>query len=160
MQYCIAFGMLLLLTSCYSTKYLATYAVQSKTTNTIEVSTKFIDKLADKNELTKDNKFIGTDTLGFYGKPYHYFTFSFEQKDSQTIIKLDYWGTYGSRRNPPYRDLLQNITDSIQANFTLLDKDIKEQNNAKKKNKMRTTDMSNERNTGYNTRLAPLPLTF
>lgn len=135
-RHCIAFGLLLLLTSCfYSTKYLATYTVQSKTsaTNTIAVSTKFINKLADKNELTKDRKFIGTDTLGFYGNPYHYFTFSFEQKDTQTVIKLDYWGIYGSRKNPPYRDLLQNIMDSIQTNFILVDKDIKEQNNAKEK---------------------------
>lgn len=135
MRHSLAFGLFLLLTSCYSTTYLATYTVQSKTsaTNAIEVSTKFIDKLADKNELAKDNKFIGTDTLGFYGKPYHYFTFTYKQKDSQTIIKLDYWGVYGSRRNPPYRDLLQNITDSMQANFILLDKVIQEQNNAKRK---------------------------
>lgn len=136
LRHSIAFGLLLLLSSCfYSTRYIATYTVKSKTTatNTRDISVNFINQLADKNGLTKDPKFLGSDTLGFYGRPYHYFTYTFEQKNTETTIKLDYWGMYGSRSNPPYRDLLQNISDSIQTNLTLVDKDIKELNNAKEK---------------------------
>ena len=89
--------------------------------------------MAQKNQLIKDNTFKGTDTLGFYGSPYHYFKFWFEQQNNQFTIKLNYDGSFGSRKNPPYRSFLQNLSDSIQANFNLIKSDIKETNNAKRK---------------------------
>jgi hypothetical protein len=89
--------------------------------------------LAQKNQLRKDSTLKGTDTLGFYGSPYHYFKFWFEQQNNQITIKLNYDGSFGSRKNPPYRSFLQNLNDSILANFTLINIDIKETNNAKRK---------------------------
>ncbi|MFY8020810.1 MAG: hypothetical protein ACOVP1_06420 [Bacteroidia bacterium] len=89
--------------------------------------------MAEKNQLIKDNTFKGIDTLGFYGRPYHYFKFWFEQQNNQFTIKLNYNGSFGSRKNPPYRSFLQNVSDSIQSNFTLINSDIKETNNAKRK---------------------------
>lgn len=131
-----AFVMILSLSSCFfTTKYIATYTFQnnSKESNSKEIATRIIKQLAEKNQLIKDNTFKGTDTLGFYGRPYHYFKFWFEQQDNQFTIKLNYDGSFGSRKNPPYRSFLQNVGDSIQANFTLINSDIKETNNAKKK---------------------------
>jgi hypothetical protein len=131
-----AFVMILSLSSCfYSTKYIATYTFQnnSKESNSKEIAAKFIKQLAEKNQLIKDNTFKGTDTLGYYGRPYHYFKFWFEQQNYLFTIKLKYDGSFGSRKNPPYRSFLQNLSDSIQANFTLINSDIKETNNAKGK---------------------------
>ncbi len=131
-----SFVMILSLSSCfYSTKYIATYTFQnnSKESNSKEIAAKFIKQLAEKNQLIKDNTFKGIDTLGFYGRPYHYFKFWFEQQNNQFTIKLNYNGSFGSRKNPPYRSFLQNVSDSIQSNFTLINSDIKETNNAKRK---------------------------
>jgi hypothetical protein len=119
----------------YSTKYIANYTVQNKSTEKSikDVSIGFINQLAQKNQLRKDSTLKGTDTLGFYGSPYHYFKFWFEQQNNQITIKLNYDGSFGSRKNPPYRSFLQNLNDSILANFTLINIDIKETNNAKRK---------------------------
>lgn len=133
----IAITILLSLSSCfYSTKYIATYTFQnnSKESNSKEIASKIINQLAQKNQLSKDPTFNSTDTLGFYGSPYHYFKFWFEQQNNQFKIRLNYDGSFGSRKNPPYRSFLQNLSDSIQANFTLINSDIKETNNAKRKN--------------------------
>lgn len=133
----IAITILLSLSSCfYTTKYIATYTFQnnSKESNSKEIASKIINQLAQKNQLSKDPTFNSTDTLGFYGSPYHYFKFWFEQQNNQFTIRLNYDGSFGSRKNPPYRSFLQNLSDSIQANFTLINSDIKETNNAKRKN--------------------------
>ena len=129
-------GLIFILTSCfYSGKYIATYTIQNKQTdkNAKEISIDFINQLADKNSLSNDPKFNGIDTLGFFGQPYHYFKFWFEQRDSNTIVKLDYYGTFGSRKNQPYRDLFNELNDLMKANFIILEQDIKEENNARTK---------------------------
>jgi hypothetical protein len=129
-------GLIFLLTSCfYSGKYIATYTVQNRQAdqNAKEISIDFINQLADKNSLSKDPKFNGIDTLGFYGQPYHYFKFWFEQRDSSTIVKLDYWGTFGNRKNQPYKDLFNELNDFMKMNFIIVEQDIKEDNNSKTK---------------------------
>ena len=133
-------GLIFIMTSCfYSGKYLATYSVQNKQAdkNVKEISINFINQLADKNSLSKDPKFNGIDTLGFYGQPYHYFKFWFEQGDSSTIVKLDYWGTFGSRKNQPYKDLFNELNDFMKANFIIIEQDVKEENNVKTKKQNR-----------------------
>ena len=132
----LSFGLIFLVTSCfYSGKYIATYTIQNKQTdkNAKEISIDFINQLADKNYLTKDSKFNGIDTLGFYGQPYHYFKFWFEQIDSNTNVKLDYhgFGVYGSRQKQPYRDLFVELNDFMKTNFIIIKQDIKEENKGK-----------------------------
>jgi hypothetical protein len=129
-------GLIFLLTACfYSGKYIGTYTVKNQQTekNAKEISIDFINQLAVKNSLSIDPKFNGIDTLGFFGQPYHYFKFWFEQKDSNTIIKFDYYGVYGSRKNQPYHDLFKELNDFMKANFVIIEQDIKEDNNAKTK---------------------------
>lgn len=130
-------GLFFLLTSCfYSGKYIATYTVQNKNKdkNTREITIDYINQLADKNSLSKDPKFNGIDTLGFYGQPYHYFKFWFEQKDTtNTIVKLDYWGTFGSRKKKPYKDFFNELDTFMQKNFIIIEHEIKEENNSKTK---------------------------
>lgn len=129
-------GLIFLMTSCfYSGKYIAGYTVQNRQEdqNAKEISIDFINQLATKNSLSKDPKFNGIDTLGFYGQPYHYFKFWFEQRDSNTIVKLDYYGNFGSRKNQPYRELFIELNDFMKANFIIIDHDIKEENNARTK---------------------------
>jgi hypothetical protein len=127
-------GLMFLLTSCfYSGKYIGAYTVKNQQTerNAKEISIDFINQLAVKNSLSKDKRFNGIDTLGFFGQPYHYFKFWFEQKDNNTIIKLDYYGVFGSRKNQPYRDLFKELNDFMKANFIIIEKDIEEENNAR-----------------------------
>lgn len=127
-------GLIFLLTSCfYSGKYIAAYTVQNRQPdqNAKELSIDFINQLAAKNSLNKDPKFNGIDTLGFYGRPYHYFKFWFVQRDSSTIVKLDYWGTFGSRKKQPYKDLFNELNDFMKRNFIIIEQDIKEENNSK-----------------------------
>lgn len=129
-------GLIFLLTSCfYSGNYSASYTVKNKQAdkNAKEISIDFVNQLAVKNSLINDAKFIGTDTLGFFGKPYHYFKFWFEQRDSSTVVKLDYHGSFGSRKNEPYQDLFNELNDFMKANFIILEQDIKEENNARTK---------------------------
>lgn len=129
-------GIIFLLTSCfYSGKYIGTYTVKSQhiERNEKEITIDFINQLADKYSLYKDSKFNGIDTLGFFGDPYHYFKFWFEQEGSNTIIKLDYHGTFGSRKKQPYRDLFIELNDFVKANFIIIEQDIKEENNARTK---------------------------
>jgi hypothetical protein len=124
-------GLIFLLTSCiYSANYIATYTVQDK--NTKEVSINFINQLADNNSLSKDNKYNGIDTLGFYGRPYHYFKFWFEQKDTNILVKLDYWGNFSSRKNKPYQEFFIELNDFMNNNFIIIEQNIKEENNSKK----------------------------
>ena len=123
-------GLFFLLTSCfYSGKYLATYTIQNKNNKAISID--FINKLADKYALSKDSKYNGIDTLGFYGDPYHYFKFWFEQKDTNTILKLDYVGTFGKRKNKPYKNLFNEFNVFLKENFIIIEQDIKEENNSR-----------------------------
>ncbi len=127
-------GLIFLMTSCfYSGKYIATYTIQNKQTdkNVKEISIDFINQLADKNSLSKDPKFNGIDTLGFYGQPYHYFKFWFEKGDFSTDVKLDYWGTFGSRKKIPYKDLFNEMNEFMEANFIIIEQEINEENNSK-----------------------------
>jgi hypothetical protein len=128
-------GFIFLFNSCfYSAKYLATYKVQNnRTTNeTKELAINYINQLAAKNTLIKDTKYYHTDTIGFFGQPYHYFKFWFEEKDKIIILKLDYKGSFGSRKNKPYKDLFTDLNTFMNGNFIVLEEDIKEENNSKK----------------------------
>jgi hypothetical protein len=123
----IAGTLLVAISACDSIRYIAQYDIQSKgqANSQRQTAEKFINQLADKYELKADTKYNNTDTLGYYGKPYHYFRFSFENKGQMDgTITLDYWG--GPARTNTYRELLNALTDSVQTNFILLKKDIKE----------------------------------
>ena len=128
---------LFLMTSCgiYSVTYVATYTLQNKKNNedTREISIDFINNLADKNSLSKDQKYIDTDTLAFYGRPYHYFKFWFEQKENDPVFKIDYWGMFGSRKSTPYANLFGELNEFLNENFIILEQEIKEENSAKDK---------------------------
>ena len=124
----IIVGTLLVTTfACHSIHYIATYDIQNKRPENSQRQTaeKFINHLANKYDLTEDKKYNNTDTLGYFGRPYHYFKFTFDNKgQTDGAITLDYWGM-SSRKNT-YRELLNALTDSIQTNFIILKKDIKE----------------------------------
>ena len=133
----LSVGMLFLMTSCgfYSATYVATYTLKDTKNreDTEEILINYVNNLPEKNYLSKDSKFDGTDTLAFYGKPYHYFKFWLEQKDNNSVFKLDYWGMYGSRKRIPYRNLFDELNEFLNTNFTVLEQDIKDVNNAKDK---------------------------
>jgi hypothetical protein len=132
----ILVALIFILTSCfYSGKYIANYTIQNKQTvkNAKEISIDFINQLAKKNLLSTDSRFNGIDTLGFFGRPYHYFKFWFEQRDSNTIVILDYYGNFGSRKNQPYRDFFIELNDFLKENFIILEQEIVEENNARTK---------------------------
>ena len=125
------------MTSCgfYSAKYLATYTLQNTKNNEDikEVSINFINNLANKNSLSKDtrSRYNDTDTFAFFGRSYHYFKFWFEQKENDPVLKLDYWGMYGSRKKIHYAGLFNELNVFLNENFTILEQEIKAENNAK-----------------------------
>ena len=130
----IVLGVSFLLTSCfYSSKHTSSYTVQDKNTNksTKKITIDYINKLAFKNSLTRDTKYDGVDTLGFYGSPYHYFKLWFEPENNNTIVKLDYWGIFGSRKNQPYKDFFIELNNFMNNNFIILNQNIKEEKNSK-----------------------------
>lgn len=121
------FGLLLLITSCsYSISYRATYTIQNSSPNIQELLRNDIQKLADNNKLSEDNRYFNTDTIGYYGKPYHYFKFWIEKKDSLTLLNLYYWGTSIGSGKPTYDSFLTNLNDSIQSKYTPISKDAKQ----------------------------------
>jgi len=131
------------MTSCgiYSAKYEATYTLQNteNNENTRKSSIDFINYLAGKNSLTKDSRFNNTDTLAFYGRPYHHFKFWFEQKDNNQVFRFDYWGMYGNRKKPLYRDLFKELDDFLNINFIILEQSIKDENDSKNNNDRKNT---------------------
>lgn len=127
-------GFIFQLSYClYSGKYNAAYTVQDKIKKTREITINFINQIADKNSLTKDPKYNGIDTLGFYGRPYHYFKFWFDQNKNNTVVKLDYWETFGSRKNKPYQEFFNELNDFMKEYFIIIEQNIKEENNSRKK---------------------------
>ena len=136
MKKLLTFGILLILTSCFYTgKYFATYTVQNrnKDIGIRENSINFINQLADKNSLKKDPKYNEFDTLGFFGQPYHYFKFWFEEKDTIIIIKFDYWGTLESRSKNRYKDLFKEFNNFMNENFIILEEEFNDESNSRKK---------------------------
>ncbi len=128
--------LLFLLSSCYSTHYTASYSVQNVTSasETKDVAMELINKLANKNDLLKDDKFNNTDTLGFFGMPYHYFKFWIEDHKELTYIVIDYHGSFhGIKGKSPYEDFLNNITDSIREKFILTSFGCEQETNGKGK---------------------------
>lgn len=120
-------GVIVLSACFHSTRYVASYTVHgnNQENNTKELATNFIHQLADKKSLTEDTKYKGTDTIGFYGRPYHYFKFWFDNKDSNTTIQLDYSGTHSSKKNP-YNDFFTELNNFMNENFIMLKQEIKE----------------------------------
>lgn len=130
-------GFIFFLPSCFSkSKYIAVYTVQVKDTdkNTKEITINFINQLADKYSLNKDTKYNGNDTLGFYGQPYHYFKFWFEQQGNNNVLKLDYWGNSGNRNKKFYQDFFKELGDFMEDNFFIIEQVIEKENDSKKDN--------------------------
>ena len=124
------------LSSClYQTSYLAKYDIKNSSNSgqsKIEIREQ-INRLSIEHQLQKDNKFIGTDTLGFFGSPYHYFKFWTSNNDSIMTLNLKYNGNFGSKKNPPYGNLLSQLTDSLNQIFNVTNIEIIEESNRKKK---------------------------
>ncbi|NQY67087.1 MAG: hypothetical protein HRT72_05105 [Flavobacteriales bacterium] len=132
----LAFGVLFGLTSCfYSTKYVVKYDIieSTKSGQAREEILNQINILAVKHKLQKDKKFSKTDTLGFFGSPYHYFKFWTDNNDVVVILNLKYNGSFGNRKNPPYDSLLSQLTDSLNQNFNVTNIQINEETNRKNK---------------------------
>jgi hypothetical protein len=131
----LLFLCILFLDSCiFSGKYIASYRVMAKNTkkSTKEIYTDYINHLAAKNKFIIDSKYNGTDTLGYYGQPYHYFKFWLEVSEGDTVLRIDYYGSFGSRRNQPYKELFNELNSFMNENFIIIEKEINEENNAKK----------------------------
>lgn len=126
------------LTSCfYSTKYVATYHIQP-TTNIDQTAKEVrtaIEKLSLENNLMIDKKYTNTDTLGYFGNPYHYFKYWTSKQDSTLRLSLNYYGAFGNRKQPPYETMLNQLTENLNSQFNVVDSKIDEESNRKLKRK-------------------------
>jgi hypothetical protein len=86
-----------------------------------------------------DNKFSQTDTLGYFGDPYHYFKFWTSSKDSIIRLNLDYHGQFGKRKSPPYDTFLSQLTVILNQNFSVTLYEVDEKSNRKNKSRKSKT---------------------
>ena len=119
----------------YSTRYTAEYKIRpqvdiEKTDKEIKSS---IHKLSENHELLTDDKYNETDTLGYFGTPYHYFKFWTSKQDTVITLTLKYNGAFGSRKSPPYQNMLNKLSEHLSSKFNLLESEINEESNRKLK---------------------------
>jgi hypothetical protein len=123
-----------LLSSClYSVKYVAKYEIDTSEKKYDKALIQNIFEHQPKEHLLyRDIEYDVADTLVYFGKPYHHFkvyTIAIDTNHEKVI--LIYNGSFGSKKNPPYEQLLQSITDSIEQKFNLINIDINEESNKK-----------------------------
>lgn len=126
------------MTSCfYSTKYVAEYKIRTKADiNETEKQIKnVVINLFQDYELMTDNKYKETDTLGYFGNPYHYFKYWTFKNDSIITLTLNYNGAFGNRKQPPYDHMLNQLSDQLAHKFKVLSTEINEESNRKLKRK-------------------------
>jgi hypothetical protein len=138
----LIFSISTVLTSCfYSTKYIAKYNISPTKSNeqTILDIRETINNLSQEYNLMVDNKFSQTDTLGYFGDPYHYFKFWTSSKDSIIRLNLDYHGQFGKRKSPPYDTFLSQLTVILNQNFSVTLYEVDEKSNRKNKSRKSKT---------------------
>ena len=122
------------LSSCfYSTEYVAKYDI-APTTNPTQTESdirEVIQNISSSHKLTPSTKFVDSDTLAFFGKPYHYFKYWTSTQNDLLILTLAYHGSFGKRKSPPYQDMLQQLSDSLNQKFSVSKIEIDEDSNRK-----------------------------
>lgn len=71
-------------------------------------------------DLIVDDKYHNSDTIGFFGLPYHYFTFSFIQNISANnlVLKLDYNCALNTKKTEKYyTPFLLGLTDTLRGKY-------------------------------------------
>ena len=78
---------------------------------------KLIDRLSSKEKFY--HAYVGTlyDSLYFYGPDYHHFRFKIYEDNQTTKIHLRYSGYHGLRSNPPHKQYIQTLADSLKLKF-------------------------------------------
>jgi hypothetical protein len=123
---------LMSLSSCFfSIHYYAKYTLHNDrpADQMDEKAQEIISGIAGKYKLCEDESPRKKDTLGFYGVPYHYFKFNINSDSLASEVELDYRGAFGSRRKPPYQELLKEFLDSMKSEFKIVGSEIKETSN-------------------------------
>ena len=137
MHYTIAIVVLISLSSCVQKNcYVATYTIEKNNSvlRTKDICFRFMNNLADKNVLHKEDPYFITRTLSSNEEPYSGLTYWFNQKDT-SILKVVFWSTSYKNNNFPFRNLLNEVSDSVQTNFTLADMVIMEKDRSEKNSK-------------------------
>lgn len=128
------------LSSCfYSTKYVVKYDINTKTDiNQTELDIREVVKsISSQHDLLLDEKYDQTDTLGYFGSPYHYFKYWTSTKDTTIRLTLNYNGSFGKQKSPPYENMLNQLTEDLNRKFIVHNIEIHEKSNRKlsRKNK-------------------------
>lgn len=123
MKYLFLIPALFLFHSCmYPVRYTAQYHITSAKSSEVrnEVDT-FFQHRSDMNPkllLSKDERMLATDTLGYYGRPYHYFkVWTSVDNENNTLLSVDYTGYFRYRYKTAYKRLLRDLNDSIRSGF-------------------------------------------
>ena len=118
------------LTSCSSTYYLGQFDIYvgNDKLNSQKEALVNIQQIAHSNSLELDIRASNEDTLSFFGPPYHYIQFYFDNKTKHDslVIKLNYDGRLASQTSTDkiYFNLIRQL-DSIYNDkiiFTQLEK--------------------------------------
>ena len=125
------------LSSClYSAIYNAEYSLYSpdKVTADKEICQALIFELCKDNRLFQSDQMFGsTDTLRFFGEPYHSFMFVFSEHNDSLKLNVVYYGNIGSLRNPPYETFFDSLKVSLESEFEITLSIREFENNSRRK---------------------------
>lgn len=139
MKYLFFIPVLVLLHSCmYPVRYTAQYHIASAKSSDVrsEVDAFFQNRsrLNAKLLLSKDERMLATDTLGYYGRPYHYFkVWTTADGENNTLLSVDYTGYFHYRYKTAYKRLLSDLNDSIRSGFDVQKLSIRQEDKSRPK---------------------------
>ncbi|MFM9983725.1 MAG: hypothetical protein ACKVOK_00735 [Flavobacteriales bacterium] len=97
----------------YRARYVAEYRIPR------HVSNQELGELIYANASTEKDPFYGLqkspdfDSLEFYGPDYHTLKYTMSTTDSTTLVKFDYFGYNGWRKNPPRKVFIEQIRNLL-----------------------------------------------
>jgi hypothetical protein len=137
----------LLLQSCafifynYRCKLDTEFSIVNKTGDTLvrhQVG-QLIYRLSSKEKFYTRYHTSTFDSLYFYGPDYHDFQIKIYETKEQTKVHLNYFGFHGFRNNPPHKQFIKSLSDSLRINFGATQTIIEDINNERKHNKKNGT---------------------
>lgn len=140
MKYLFFIPALFLFHSCmYPVRYTAQYHIASAKSSEVqnEVDTFFQNRsrMNAKLLLSKDERMLATDTLGYYGRPYHYFkVWTTTDSTNNTSLSVDYTGYFRYRYKTAYKRLLSDLNDSIRSGFDVQELSIRLEDKSRPEN--------------------------
>jgi hypothetical protein len=94
---------------------------------------KYIDNISNNHSFYSNFATPTYDSLSLYGPDYHTLTFKIKEINNATNIHFHYFAYNGSRKRPPHKLFIQNLTDTLKIKFGATQTINYDHNNERKK---------------------------